>query len=147
MGSSPSIHDVNAEYTERIAVVIQSSLLSSQSTFVVNLEDVLRTPFARHGAQVYQLIAATDAARLHSTQECQRALPLWVQTTAIWASRAGSPLKTKPEQIEALQRLMRQLGHLMQGSERAFSMQNAVILCLQVSMGSTRHAKRPPELR
>ena len=82
MGSSPSIHDVNAEYTERIAVVIQSSLLSSQSTFVVNLEDVLRPHFARHGAQVYQLSAATDAARLHSTQECQRALPLWVQTTA-----------------------------------------------------------------
>ena len=60
MGSSPSIHDVNAEYTERIAVVIQSSLLSSQSSFVVNLEDALRPHFARHGAQVYQLIAATD---------------------------------------------------------------------------------------
>ena len=82
MGSSPSIHDVNAEYTERIEVVIQISIFSSQSTFVVNLEDVLRTHFARHGAQVYQLIAATDAARLHSTQECQRALALWVQTTA-----------------------------------------------------------------
>ena len=82
MGSSPSIHDVNAESAEHIAVVIQISILSNQSLFVVNLEDVLRTHFARHGAQVYQLIAATDAARLHSTQECQRALALWVQTTA-----------------------------------------------------------------
>ena len=80
MGSSPSIHDVNAESAEHIAVVIQSSVLSFQSTFVVNLEDVLRTHFARHGGQVYQLIAATDAARLHSTQECQRALALWVPT-------------------------------------------------------------------
>ena len=82
MGSSPSNHNVNAESAEHIAVVIQSSSISSQSLFVVNLEDVLRTHFARHGAQVYQLIAATDAARLHSTQECQRALPLWVQPTA-----------------------------------------------------------------
>ena len=82
MGSSPSIHDMNAESAEHIAVVIQSSILSSQSLFVVNLEDVLQPHFARHRAQVYQLIVATDAARLHSTQECQRALALWVQTTA-----------------------------------------------------------------
>ena len=60
MGSSPSIHDVNAESAEHIAVVIQISIL----------EDVLWTHFARHGAQVYQLIVATDDARLHSTQEC-----------------------------------------------------------------------------
>ena len=147
MGSSPSIHDVNAEYTERIAVVIQSSLLSSQSTFVVNLEDVLRTHFARHGAQVYQLIAATDAARLHSTQECQRALPLWVQTTAFLGEQSRLSAEDETRQIEALQRLMRQLGDFMQGSERAFIMQNAGISRVQVSMGSTRHAKRPPELR
>ena len=42
MGSSPSIHDVNAESAEHIAVVIQISILSNQSLFVVNLEDVLR---------------------------------------------------------------------------------------------------------
>ena len=70
MGSSPFIHDVNAESAEHIAVVIQISILSNQSLFVVNLEDVLWTHFARHGAQVYQLIVATDDARLHSTQEC-----------------------------------------------------------------------------
>ena len=62
--------DMNAESAEHIAVVIQSSILSSQSLFVVNLEDVLQPHFARHRAQVYQLIVATDAARLHSTQEC-----------------------------------------------------------------------------
>ena len=81
MGSSPSIHDMNAESAEHIAVVIQISILSSQTLFVVNLEDVLRTHFARHGAQVYQLIVATDAARLHSTQECHGALDPWAQTT------------------------------------------------------------------
>ena len=70
MGSSPPIHDVNAESAEHIAVAIQISILSNQSLFVVNLEDVLRTHFARHGAQMYQLIVATGDARLHSTQEC-----------------------------------------------------------------------------
>ena len=44
-------HDVNAECAERIAVVIQNSILSSQSPFVVKVEDVLRTHFARDGAQ------------------------------------------------------------------------------------------------
>ena len=73
MGSSPSIHDVNAESAEHIAVVIQISILSNQSLFVVNLEDVLRTHFARHGAQVYQLTVATDDARLHSHCEKQGA--------------------------------------------------------------------------
>ena len=70
MGSSPSIHDVNAESAEHIAVVIQISILLNQSLFVVHLEDVLWTHFARHGAQMYQLIVATGDARLHSTQEC-----------------------------------------------------------------------------
>ena len=81
MGSSPSSHDVNAECAERIAVVIQNSILSSQSPFVVKVEGVLRTHFARHGAQVYQLTFATDAACLQSTQECQCALGPWAQTT------------------------------------------------------------------
>ena len=43
MGSSPSIHDVNAESAEHIAVVIQISILLNQSLFVVHLEDVLWT--------------------------------------------------------------------------------------------------------
>ena len=95
MGSSPSIHDVNAESAEHIAVVIQISILSNQSLFVVNLEDVLRTHFARHGAQVYQLIVATDDARLHSTQECHcaldpRAQPTFYLSVQSAATRAAS---------------------------------------------------------
>ena len=71
MGSSPFIHDVNAECAERIAIVIHTRIFSNQSSFVVKMEKVLWTHFARHEAQVYQLTVTTDAACLHSTQECQ----------------------------------------------------------------------------
>ena len=71
MGSSPSIHDVNAERAERIAIVIQNRIFSNQSPFVEKMENVLRTHFARHEAQVHQLPVTTDAARLHSTQGSQ----------------------------------------------------------------------------
>ena len=71
MGSSPSNHDVSAECAERIAIVIQTRIFSNQSSFVVKMEKVLWTHFARHEAQVYQLTVTTDAACLHSTQKCQ----------------------------------------------------------------------------
>ena len=71
MGSSPSNHDVSAECAERIAIVIQKRIFSNQSPFFVKMESVLWTHFARHEAQVYQLTVTTDAACLHSTQECQ----------------------------------------------------------------------------
>lgn len=71
MGSSPSNHDVNDECTERIAIVMQNSIFSYQSPFVVKMESVLQTHFARHEAQVYQLTVTTDVTRLHSTKECQ----------------------------------------------------------------------------
>ena len=71
MGSSPSNHDVNAECAERIAIVFQKRIFSNQSPFVVKMESVLWTHFARHEAQVYQLTVTTDAACLHSTQKCQ----------------------------------------------------------------------------
>ena len=70
MGSSPSIHDVNAERAERIAIVIQNRIFSNQSPFVEKMENVLWTHFARNEAQVHQLTVTTDAARLHSTQGC-----------------------------------------------------------------------------
>jgi hypothetical protein len=41
MGSSPSIHDVNAERAERIAIVIQNRIFSNQSPFVEKMENVL----------------------------------------------------------------------------------------------------------
>ena len=41
MGSSPSIHDVNAERAERIAIVIQNRILSNPSPFVEKMENVL----------------------------------------------------------------------------------------------------------
>ena len=65
MGSSPSIHDVNAERAERIAIVIQNRIFSNQSPFVEKMENVLWTHFARNEAQVHQLTVTTDAARLH----------------------------------------------------------------------------------
>ena len=71
MGSSPSNHDVSAECAERIAIVIQTRIFSNQSSFVVKMEKVLWTHFARHEAQVYQLTVTTNAACPHSTQECQ----------------------------------------------------------------------------
>ena len=40
MGSSPSIHDVNAERAERIAIVIQNRIFSNQSPFVEKMENV-----------------------------------------------------------------------------------------------------------
>ena len=70
MSSSPSIHDVNAERAERIAIVIQNRIFSNQSPFVEKMENVLWTHFARNEAQVHQLTVTTDAARLHSTQGC-----------------------------------------------------------------------------
>ena len=70
MGSSPSIHDVNAERAERIAIVIQNRIFSNQSPFVEKMENVFWTHFARNEAQVHQLTVTTDAARLHSTQGC-----------------------------------------------------------------------------
>ena len=70
MSSSPSIHDVNAERAERIAIVIQNRIFSNQSPFVEKRENVLWTHFARMEAQVHQLTVTTDAARLHSTQGC-----------------------------------------------------------------------------
>ena len=51
MGSSPSIHDVNAERAERIAIVIQNRIFSNQSPFVEKRENVLWTHFARMEAQ------------------------------------------------------------------------------------------------
>ena len=41
MGSSPSIHDVNAERAELIAIVIQNRIFSNQSPFVEKMENVL----------------------------------------------------------------------------------------------------------
>ena len=70
MGSSPSIHDVNAERAERIAIVIQNRIFSNQSPFVEKMENVFWTHFARNEAQVHRLTVRTDAARLHSTQGC-----------------------------------------------------------------------------
>ena len=70
MSSSPSIHDVNAERAERIAIVIQNRIFSNQSPFVEKMENVFWTHFARNEAQVHQLTVTTDAARLHSTQGC-----------------------------------------------------------------------------
>ena len=70
MDSSPSIHDVNAERAERIAIVIQNRIFSNQSPFVEKMENVFWTHFARNEAQVHQLTVTTDAARLHSTQGC-----------------------------------------------------------------------------
>jgi hypothetical protein len=51
MGSSPSIHDVNAERAERIAIVIQNRIFSKQSPFAEKMENVLWTHFARMEAQ------------------------------------------------------------------------------------------------
>ena len=81
MGSSPSIHDVNAERAERIAIVIQNRIFSNQSpSFVDKMENVFWTHFARNEAQVHLVLhfyrstpylVTTDAARLHSTQGSQ----------------------------------------------------------------------------
>ena len=62
--------------------MIQNRIFSNQSPFVVNMENVLWTHFARHEAQVYQLTVTTDTARLHSmqeltSQECSEALMPW----------------------------------------------------------------------
>ena len=65
MGSSPSIHDVNAERAERIAIVIQNRIFSNQSPFVEKMENVFWTHFARNEAQVHQL-TVTQPTRLAS---------------------------------------------------------------------------------
>ena len=54
------------------------------------MESVLWTHFARHEAQVYQLTVTTDAACLHSTQECQWGLDAEAQTTAMWSVSTSS---------------------------------------------------------
>ena len=62
---------MNSECAERVAIVMQNSIFSNQSPFRrKKMEIVLRTHFARHEAQVYQLRITTDVAHLHSTQEC-----------------------------------------------------------------------------
>ena len=45
--------------------------LLHQAPFVEKMENLLRTHFAQHEAQVHQLTVTTDAARLHSTQGSQ----------------------------------------------------------------------------
>ena len=67
---SPSIHDVNAERAELIAIVIQNRSFSTRRHSSRKWKTFSGTHFARMEAQVHQLTVTTDAARLHSTQEC-----------------------------------------------------------------------------